>query len=109
MASLNFSSSSPSEASGIVNTSSYFDDIYNIEGLSEDLRALSVEHPKDRHFGGLSSNMLLKMAIDIKGEYTGEGSHDASKVSPTETEYAVKFNYKRMDFWTIHPVSDFQI
>lgn len=85
-----------------VSSGSYLDDIHGIENLSTDFRALSVEHPKDRHFGGLSSNMLLKLAIDIKKEEDWKIISDT--IAQTETRNPLHSDYKRPEFWTVLPV-----
>lgn len=88
-----------------VSSGSYLDDIHGVESLSADLRTLSVEHPKDRHFGGLSSNMLLKLVIDIKEENTEEDLGNTSNtIAQTEARNTLQSDYKRPEFWTILPV-----
>lgn len=95
---------------------SYLDaDHHAIEGLSEHLRRLNFENAKDRHFGGSSSIMLVKTAIDIKNEYTGEDP-SLNPFRPFDEEFEPNFtgntnpseiepDYERPEFWTIHPVS----
>lgn len=87
-----------------VSSGSYLDDIHGIENLSANFRALSVEHPKDRHFGGLSSNMLLKLAIDIKKEENWKNTSDTIAQTETRNPRALESNYKRPEFWTVLPV-----
>ncbi|KAE9397941.1 hypothetical protein BT96DRAFT_49204 [Gymnopus androsaceus JB14] len=68
-----------------------------IEGLTEHLRRISLETTKDhRHFGGSSSIMLVKSAIDIKNEYFRDDSIRSSV-------FPIPNNCKRPVFWTIHP------
>lgn len=95
----------PSGNSGVI-SGFYLDDIHGIERLSADVRTLSGEHPKDRHFGGLSSNMLLKLVIDIKKECAEKDSEITSNpsIAQTETRNTLQSDYKRPEFWTVLPV-----
>ncbi|KAE9388533.1 hypothetical protein BT96DRAFT_1004110 [Gymnopus androsaceus JB14] len=99
---LTFSSSSPPPTSSLT-PGSYLDDINAVENLTEGFKTLSVDHPKDRHFGGQSSYMLLKLVIDIKKEYNEEDPPNTFDPVPIETETTVKSDYKRPEFWTVHP------
>lgn len=101
---LTFSSSSPPPTSGLT-PGSYLDDINAVENLTEGFKTLSVDHPNDRHFGGQSSYMLLKLVIDIKKEYNEEDPPNTFDPVTIETETTVKSDYKRSEFWTVHPVS----
>ncbi|KAJ4467872.1 fungal-specific transcription factor domain-containing protein [Lentinula aciculospora] len=87
---------------------SYLDsDVHAIEGLGEHLQRLTFANAKDRHFGGSSSLMLVKTAIDIKNEYSGSSAtpsilyKDPSQGSSDLAD--VGLDYKRPEFWTIHP------
>ncbi|KIK55763.1 hypothetical protein GYMLUDRAFT_831129 [Collybiopsis luxurians FD-317 M1] len=86
---------------------SYLDlDVQAIDGLTEHLQKLEIDSAKDRFFGGSSSLMLLKTAIDIKNEYTRNdlGSSNPSGDLPTpEKASTINRQSRRPDFWTIHP------
>ncbi|KAH7875845.1 fungal-specific transcription factor domain-containing protein [Lentinula edodes] len=85
---------------------SYLDsDVHAIEGLSEHLQRLTFANAKDRHFGGSSSLMLVKTAIDIKNEYSNSSISSSNEDSSKEqNDYeGVDSDYKRPEFWIIHP------
>ncbi|GAW05467.1 Transcriptional activator protein acu-15 [Lentinula edodes] len=85
---------------------SYLDsDVHAIEGLSEHLQRLTFANAKDRHFGGSSSLMLVKTAIDIKNEYSNSSISSSNEDSSKEqNDYeGVESDYKRPEFWIIHP------
>lgn len=86
---------------------SYLDsDVHAIEGLSEHLQRLTFANAKDRHFGGSSSLMLVKTAIDIKNEYSNSSISSSNEDSLNEQNNSegVESDYKRPEFWIIHPV-----
>ncbi|KIK51276.1 hypothetical protein GYMLUDRAFT_78264 [Collybiopsis luxurians FD-317 M1] len=94
---------------------SYLDiDAHAIDGLNEHMKKLEIHSASDRFFGGSSSLMLLKTAIDIKNEYTGESPEDSalldsfdftprSAPAGNRDTSARDRNCKRPEFWTIHP------
>ncbi|KAJ3852833.1 fungal-specific transcription factor domain-containing protein [Lentinula lateritia] len=85
---------------------SYLDsDVHAIEGLSEHLQRLTFANAKDRHFGGSSSLMLVKTAIDIKNEYSNSSISSSNEDSSKEQDdfEGVESDYKRPEFWIIHP------
>ncbi|KAJ3794574.1 fungal-specific transcription factor domain-containing protein [Lentinula aff. detonsa] len=85
---------------------SYLDsDVHAIEGISEHFRRITFANAKDRHFGGSSSLMLVKTAIDIKNEFS-DSSAASRLLKDSNCEGDVggaESEYKRPEFWTIHP------
>ncbi|THU94916.1 hypothetical protein K435DRAFT_144066 [Dendrothele bispora CBS 962.96] len=73
------------------------EDVNEVAALSKVLVRMSFESDNvnsyGRHFGKSSNIMLIKAAMDIKGEMTGE-AHLAA---------AIFQGFKRKEFWAIHP------
>ncbi|KAJ4468790.1 fungal-specific transcription factor domain-containing protein [Lentinula aciculospora] len=88
----------PSQEEGITNSSLFpneippFSDGCSTDDLSRKLRIFEFDDNSVRHFGSSSSRTLVKAALDIKKEYTG----NANFVN-------MKSSFKRSEFWSVQP------
>jgi len=74
------------------------EDVNEVVALSSVLERMNLEsdavNSYGRHFGKSSNAMLIKMAMDMRGEMTGE-THLAASIFQ---------GFKRPEFWAIYPV-----
>ncbi|KAJ3823960.1 fungal-specific transcription factor domain-containing protein [Lentinula raphanica] len=83
---------------------SYLDsDVHAIESLDDHFQRLTFADAKDRHFGGSSSLMLVKTAIDIKNEYENPSATSSQWLEGVSDCAVPEPDFKRREFWTIHP------
>ncbi|KAJ4490980.1 fungal-specific transcription factor domain-containing protein [Lentinula aciculospora] len=69
-------------------------DNYSVDDLTFHLKMFEFDDDSVRHFGSSSSRTLVKAALDIKKEYTGETDLVETRLRPS---------FKRPEFWSIQP------